>query len=180
MRITGGRWRGRRLQVPATGLRPSTDMLRQALFNLLGSMSDCTFLDLYAGSGAVGLEAASRAARVVWLVECGRRACQAIQKNVTLLQADCVITRRRVVSFIDHFQADPFDFIFLDPPYNSEQEKAALEKRNLAGLLLPGGRLVMELSRKEREPDFQDLVRTDRRHYGDSCLLLYQRPGQIE
>ncbi len=122
VRIIAGQWRGRKLRVlNKPGLRPTPDRVRETLFNWLAlplSRSYC--LDLFAGSGALGLEAASRGAQQVLLVEKDRDVVHNLQHQLTQLTADNVkIIRADVVKFLDRTPSDAFNIIFLDPPFNS-------------------------------------------------------------
>ena len=122
LRIIAGRWRGRKIKfVDQDDLRPTPDRVRETLFNWLQSdVPDAVCLDLYAGSGALGFEAASRGARQVTLVDSSKQACQVIEKNITNLQS----TDMRVVvsDALDYLESSEtkFDVVFLDPPYKSD------------------------------------------------------------
>jgi len=119
IRIIGGRWRGRLISVPVLpGLRPTPDRLRETVFNWLHSrIEGCRCLDLFAGSGALGLEAASRGAGEVILVERDRRAAAAIARSVEALEADNVrLVRADAITLLDQ-PSLPFDLVFLDPPF---------------------------------------------------------------
>ncbi len=122
VRIIGGRWRRRLLEFPSTaGLRPTPDRVRETLFNWLGQTlegKDC--LDLFAGSGSLGFEAASRAARRVVMIEQDRAACAALRTNIGLLRADNVeLHCQDAFRFLGSDQRI-FDLVFLDPPYQQQ------------------------------------------------------------
>ena len=120
IRIIGGEWRGRLIRVPAVpGLRPTPDRVRETLFNWLGQdLSDLVCLDLFAGSGALGLEAASRGAGHVTLVEQDRRALSVLRINARLLGAERLeLVRADALQFLAANQRR-YDLIFLDPPYH--------------------------------------------------------------
>lgn len=137
VRIVGGRWRGHRLRFPSVpGLRPTPDLVRETLFNWLAmEIEGCRVLDLYAGSGAVGLEAASRGAREVWLVEKHPHASRALKESIEKLQAgDRVrLIRADVLRFLKKGTEGPFDIVFVDPPFGK-------------GLVVPTCRLLEEHS----------------------------------
>lgn len=147
IRIIAGQWRGRRLAVPAApGLRPTPDRVRETLFNWLAPrVPGARCLDLFAGSGALGLEAASRGAGEVVLVERSRPVVAALEAAVAALGAGTVV---RVVAgdALDWLAPGrgPFDLIFLDPPYAGGLLDPALAVIHRAGLLAPGGRLYLE------------------------------------
>lgn len=120
MRITCGRYKGKNLKMPK-GIRPTQEKVRQALFNILGDLEGLVFLELYAGSGAIGLEALSRGVRELTLVE-SHRDCQiAIKKNIQALQAkSCRVYPKDSIKVVKEFsqQKTRFDIIFMDPPYH--------------------------------------------------------------
>lgn len=124
IRIIAGRWRGRRLEFPAvSGLRPTGDRLRETLFNwLMPDLPGARCLDLFAGSGALGLEAASRHAGAVVLVEKDAQACRALQQHCSTLQANTVMVAHcDALTWLQTSQApgETFDIVFLDPPFDS-------------------------------------------------------------
>ncbi len=122
LRIIGGQWRSRRLPVlEQPGLRPTPDRVRETLFNWLqAEIAGARCLDLFAGSGALGFEAASRGATQVILVEQQPDACQILQGNIELLQADNIrLLSMDAMQFLQ-VPGQPFDVVFLDPPYASQ------------------------------------------------------------
>ena len=175
MRIIAGRLKGRRLDAPTgPAVRPTSDGLRETLFNVLPSVEQARVLDAFAGTGAVGLEALSRGAAHVTFVERDRRALAALQTNVTHCGAEdaCAIIRD------DFGRAGPiargaFDLVFLDPPYEGVDLEAAVER---AGpLVAPGGRLVLEHSRRRASPEHAGSLRRSRVLVaGDSALSFYE------
>ena len=185
MRITGGLLRGRILEVPGGGLRPTQDKVRAALFSMLGAgVVEARVLDLFAGSGAMGLEAWSRGAESVCWVESDRRVFSVLQKNVRELCADpgrpvrCVCSE--VFSFLRrHEPPAPFMLVLADPPYDREGQYRWLEKTLPAleshSMLAPGGWLGFEQSAGEPviERPGWSLLRD--RTYGSTRLLLYRR-----
>ena len=121
VRIIGGQWRRRILRFPdSEGLRPTPDRVRETLFNWLGQELDGQYcLDLFAGSGALGFEAASRGAAKVVMVETGGRVLASLNDNAELLKAGAVLEIKRVdaLQYLNSTQAK-FDLVFLDPPYH--------------------------------------------------------------
>jgi 16S rRNA (guanine966-N2)-methyltransferase len=147
VRIIGGMWRRRVLHFPdAEGLRPTPDRVRETLFNWLGQdLSDLSCLDLFAGSGALGFEAASRGASRVAMVECSPAAAAALRANARALGAAgrVEIIETDAVKFASaRSKARPFDLVFLDPPYN----RGWLGRLSpmLAGVLAGDGALYVE------------------------------------
>ena len=148
VRIIGGRWRGRKLPFPdAPGLRPTPDRVRETLFNWLAPViegSRC--LDLFAGSGALGLEAASRGAAEVMLVEREARLAKALREHVERLKAGHVqIAQADALQFL-HGTPRPFDVVLLDPPFGEDLLPAVLARLD-AGWLAPAAYLYMEAER---------------------------------
>jgi 16S rRNA (guanine966-N2)-methyltransferase len=181
MRIIAGSHRGRPIRAPSgMRTRPTTDRVREALFSILGDLTDFQVIDCFAGSGAIGLEAVSRGASRAFFVESGREACTVIERNAASLglSSRCVVLRREVEkatgALLPHA---PFDLILADPPWPIAQE-AAPWVAELAGQCLAGnGRLV--LGHPTREPLSLDpelgfeLQQT--RHWGDSAMSFFER-----
>ena len=181
VRISGGVWRGRSLRSSGGGaeLRPTQDRVREALFSILGEMVvDCRFLDLFAGSGAVGLEAASRGARHVTWVECRSAALALLRQNVASLESRGQVVRERVASFLQRTarQGAAFDVAFADPPYIVGRNRPRVEELVARGqvVLAPGGLFVLEQDRAgaAKTGSCRDLV--DRRRYGDTVLSFFR------
>jgi 16S rRNA (guanine966-N2)-methyltransferase len=126
MRVIAGEFRSRRLKsIPGDATRPTPDRLREALFNILAPrIAGATFLDAYAGTGAVGIEALSRGARYAWFLEKNRAALEAIRENLASLQVErrASVVAGPVLLTLDGYTAD---IVFLDPPYALEREYAA-------------------------------------------------------
>lgn len=154
LRIIGGSWRGRKLNFPdVEGLRPTGDRVRETLFNWLQPVlggSRC--LDCFAGSGALGFEAASRGADEVVMVEADRQAFSALRQNKTLLTAtQCELFEGRVEQFLQS-QQDPFDVVFLDPPYQSDLWSETARTLTEKALLRDGARIYIEYPRRQDQP----------------------------
>jgi len=144
VRIVGGRWRSRLIDVPARpDLRPTPDRVRETLFNWLGQRLDgCACLDLYAGSGALGFEAASRGAARVVMVEADRAVLAALRRSRERLQAEQVaIVGGDALEYLVRL-GERFDVVFLDPPFRQNALPALLAK--LPPRLLPGARVYLE------------------------------------
>ena len=178
-RIIGGSAGGRRIQAPrGVGTRPTTDRVREALFSAIeswcGSLTGLRFLDLYAGSGAVGLEAWSRGAGVVTLVEQDRRVGTVIAGNARELgfaKADVVVAP--VATTLRRPPSAPYDVVFLDPPYAHDDGHVADDLAALAtqGWVVPGGLVVVERSARSPEPAWPGGWEEPRqRSYGETAL----------
>ena len=155
LRIIGGRWRGRKLAFPDTeGLRPTGDRVRETLFNWLQPVLGCSrCLDCFAGSGALGLEAASRGAESVVMVELDRQAAGALQQNMDLLQAEqCQLNQEPVERYLQSAQSG-FDVVFLDPPYQLNLWSPVAFLLSERGLLNEGARIYIEYPRRQPQPD---------------------------
>ncbi len=179
LRLAGGALKGRRLAV-ASGVRPTGSRLREALFSIWQArLKGCRFLDLFAGSGAVGLEAISRGAGRVVFAEAAPRTFEVLQKSVRAHAPERTrVLRARLPAGIDRLPDEPFDLIFADPPYAFSQHGALL--RQVATRLAAGGEMAIEHSFRLRiaEPA-APWRRREKRCYGDSCLSFFvlDRPG---
>lgn len=178
-RIIGGTAGGRRLLTPrGVHTRPTSDRVREALFSAVeswcGSLRGLRFLDLYAGSGAVGLEAWSRGAGVVTLVEQDRRTAAMITTNARTLGFSRADVRVGAVAGALHRQpAAPYDIAFLDPPYPLSEEDVTADLSALVehDWLVPGALLVVERSLRTGEPTWPEgVVDMRSRRYGETVL----------
>jgi 16S rRNA (guanine966-N2)-methyltransferase len=178
-RIIGGLAGGRRITTPrGASTRPTSDRVREALFSAVeswcGSLHGLRFLDLYAGSGAVGLEAWSRGAGVVTLVEQDRRTAALISDNARSLGfTKANVVANPVASTLRRPPAAPYDVVFLDPPYPLEDAAVADDLRSLAGhaWLVPGALVVVERSVRSDEPKWPDgFTGTREKRYGETVL----------
>jgi len=177
-RIIAGSHGGRRLVTPAgSGTRPTSDRVREALFNSIESTLDldgARVADLYAGSGAVGLEAASRGASYVLLVEADQKAARAARANIAALGAGAVVDLR--VAKVEQVVAAPpparFDLVFADPPYPTpEADVAAVLKALARGWLEPEALVVVERATRGPAPDWPPEITAQRgRRYGETTL----------
>ena len=148
LRIIGGAWRSRRIRFPAAAqLRPTPDRVRETLFNWLGPwIEGRRVLDLFAGSGALGLEALSRGAAGAVFVEQSRGAAAALRENAAMLGASGAgVVCGDALGFLDRTR-DTFDLAFVDPPYSSGLAQPALDRLVSRGLLREGGRIYVEYS----------------------------------
>lgn len=170
-RILAGRWKGRRLNVPR-GARPTSSRAREALFAILqDAIRGSRFLDLFAGSGAMGLEALSRGASSATFVENDSRA---LERNLAMVGAgpeefDVLRDDARAAVSSLAARGETFDLVFVDPPYSLE---AALSKR-AAALLAPAGTLVVQTDSDASAPGFLDLFLRERRHYGRNVFWFF-------
>jgi 16S rRNA (guanine966-N2)-methyltransferase len=178
VRIVAGRWGGRRLTTPrGTAVRPTADRVREALFSILGgAVEGARVLDLFAGSGALAIEALSRGAASALLVERDPRAVAVIRANLEALglaapEATVVAGPARTALRSASGRGDTYDLIFLDPPYRSAPELGRDLSAALEPLLSSGGRVVSESDR--RAPLALDLPLTHERRYGDTLIRIH-------
>ncbi len=177
MRIIAGQLKGRRLTSPDwPGLRPTSDKLRETLFNVLGpAVAGARVLDGYSGTGAVGIEALSRGAAHVTFVDNDRRAADLVQANLL----HCGVKERYAIIRVDfagaaaRLKQDRFDIIFLDPPYGPGEMASALAAA--AGIAASDTRVVIEHARRDEPPPEAGALRLTRSlPSGDSGLAFYR------
>jgi len=182
VRVIAGKFRSRRLKGPGPlGLRPTSDRLRETLFNILGpAVEDSLFVDLYAGTGAIGIEAISRGARQVISVESAPQAVRLIRHNlstlgivsgVELIEADALAGLRKIAD--RHLVAD---FFFLDPPYERTEEPVrVLAFLDQSHLVAPQGMVIVEHARRTELPERLDRLECTRQvEQGDVTLSFYR------
>jgi len=178
MRITTGQYKGRQLRMPK-GIRPTQNKVRKALFDILGDIEGLSFLELFAGSGAVGFEAISRGVSELTLVEYNRDCLLAIKKNIASLKPKaCSLYPLEAERAIAAFFKDKrtFDIIFLDPPYYNDLAKKALQTLSAYDILAPNGLIVFQHFKKDNLPDtLGDLALFKQKAYGDTVLSFYRK-----
>ncbi len=182
MRVISGSAKGARLKSPRSHTRPTTGMVRGAMFSILQSAvgEGWQAIDLYAGSGALGIEALSRGASRVDFVERNARSCDVIRDNLKktglLPQASvycCSVNR--ALSFIDR----AYDVIFLDPPYSDASLGGVLDSLFASRLVSPESTVVVQHSTRQPLPQRYGLYAlTKSRRYGDTCLSFYRQEGE--
>ncbi len=175
MRIVAGEYRGRNL-VPFDGdkIRPTADKVRESLFNILNfKITDSTFLDLFCGTGAIGLEAMSRGAKRVVFNDISLESLNILKKNIEKIKAsgNYEIKNFDALTYIKN-SYEKFDFIYVDPPYKSERAKSVLDSVSI--LLNEDGRVIYE---SETPVDFEvlGLIKTDERKYGRAYLTFFKK-----
>jgi 16S rRNA (guanine966-N2)-methyltransferase len=178
MRVVAGKLRGRRLRaVPGSATRPTSDRVREALFSIVGDrVLHARVLDLFAGTGALAIEALSRGAAAAVLVEQAPQAVGVIRANLEALDLDGVATVRRTKAevYLRTQRDGPFDLVFLDPPYAiGVGVLAGLLARLERGALAPGALVALESSARAEPPPWPPGLRPDApRRYGDTALHL--------
>ena len=195
MRITGGTLARRNIKVPGKDVRPTTDMVREALFSIIAArLPDARVLDLFAGSGVIGLEACSRGAKKVCGVESERHVLKVLRTNIDTLKVDNykVIVGDVVSTLKRGFTGDHFDIIFADPPYWWEQEQVEQytgETRTGnsgeiprlikdSGCLASDGLLIVERAAKDKPTKCDGWELIDHRVYGGTGLAFHKISSQ--
>jgi 16S rRNA (guanine966-N2)-methyltransferase len=181
MRVTGGSDRGRKIRTPrSSGTRPTASRVREAIFNILGPPPEGPVLDLYAGTGAMGIEALSRGASRAVFVERDSRALSILSRNLRELgladRAAILGTNvRNALSRLDP-GTEPFAWVFIDPPYATSEAERALSLLAGSDALAPGAVIVIEHDKRRLPPEAAgDLKLMDRRFYGDTGISFYRR-----
>jgi 16S rRNA (guanine966-N2)-methyltransferase len=183
VRIVGGAAKGRRLTAPARGTRPTSDRAREALFNSLAAslrLDGARMLDLFAGTGAVGLEALSRGASEAVFVESKRAALDVLRRNITTVDLPGArIIARPVSTYLADAPQQPFDLVFADPPYDLDDMKVIgmLAQLSAPGWLAPDAFVVVERSARGGAPAWagDSITSVRERRYGDSVLWYGRR-----
>lgn len=161
------------------GIRPTQDKVRKAVFDILGDISGLAFLELFAGSGAVGLEALSRGASELTMVESNRDSILAIKRNIELLKAPaCNLYHLEAEKGVKLLFLDKkrFDIIFIDPPYHTDMAKKILQTLEGYDILAPHGLIIVQHSKAEILPANSlifDLIKEAK--YGDTWLSIFKK-----
>ena len=184
VRVIAGSAKGRRLKmVPGASTRPVMDRVKEALFSILGSgVEGSRFLDLFAGTGSVGIEALSRGAARVVFVENDRLALRTIRENLALtaLAERAQVIPADVFRYLSRPPAEAFEFIYIAPPqYQGLWAKTLQALDRQPGFLYPDGVAIAQIDPTEYvELDLKTLVRYDQRRYSKTMLCFYERPGE--
>lgn len=176
MRVIAGRSKGRRLNAPpGDSTRPMQDRVKEALFSSLGSVViGAEVLDLYAGTGSMGLEALSRGARRAVFVERDRTAVTFLRKNCEAVGLGGEVVPVDVSRFLAQ-RSDPFDLIFVDPPYADSDAEVGRIMAAVADRLRPGGLAVLHRKVGSGLSETESLVLVDERRYGSAQLWRFQK-----
>jgi 16S rRNA (guanine966-N2)-methyltransferase len=174
MRVVAGELRGRRLVAPpGSATRPTADRVREALFSILGDVSDLRVLDLYAGSGALGIEALSRGAAEAVFVDSSQAAVAAIRRNLADLGLAAVVQRRDALAYLAAAAGGkPYDLVFADPPYDSARRVGSQLAERLPSVIATGAVIVTESDKRSPlELPFPVLRERD---YGDTRIAVHR------
>jgi 16S rRNA (guanine966-N2)-methyltransferase len=175
MRVIAGSFGGRPLRAPSgREVRPTSDRVKEALFSMLGPLEGLAVLDLYAGSGALAIEALSRGAASAVCVDSAAPAIAAITENLQQVGAEARVLRRPARAFLAaaFSQHDLYDLVFLDPPYRLAGELGSELSEALPPVLAPDARVVVESDR--RLPLELELALLTERRYGDTLIRIHQ------
>ena len=181
MRVISGKCRGTKLYtLEGNDTRPTLDRVKESLFNIINfEINDCIFLDLFAGSGAIGIEAASRGAKRVFMCENNKEASKIVDKNIEKTKLNDIITLYNMdfEKCILYMLKDEFDIIYLDPPYKTDYAyiatKLLLEKK----LITDKSLIILETDNEqivEKQFEKLNLKEINKKKYGRACLLFYQ------
>ena len=181
LRITGGEARGRSIASPrGRDVRPTSSKIRQALFNILGNkIKGARFLDLFGGTGLMGIEALSRGAGELTTIELDRKFALAISESIKMLSFEADVIIGDVRERMGDLEGSKFDIIFADPPYKSPLAKSVLHLVDRYGLISEDGLLIIEHAKEtELTLDKLSLSLINQREYGQTCLSFFKREGE--
>jgi 16S rRNA (guanine966-N2)-methyltransferase len=174
VRVIAGTRRGAILTAPrGSGTRPTSDRVKESLFSILGDLEGLEVLDLFAGSGALAIEALSRGALSATLVESSPSAIGVIRRNLESLKLTAEVRRGRALDFLESARpgARQYDLVFLDPPYRHASSLGPSLSTGLAAVLKPSARVITESDR--RAPLELDMAVVDERRYGDILIRIH-------
>ena len=187
LRVIGGKVRGRRLKsVPGDTTRPITDRVKEALFNIIGpdltSGDGASFLDLFAGTGAVGIEALSRGAKFVRFIDINRQAVETVKENLksTGFTSEAEVLRMDALAYLEHPADRRFDYIYVAPPqYKDIWKKAMLAIEAHQEWLSEDAWVIVQIHPVEYEAlSLRNLVEFDQRKYGSTVVVFYEVAGE--
>ena len=181
MRVISGKFRGTKLYtLEGLETRPTLDRVKESLFNIINfDIQGCTFLDLFAGSGAIGIEAASRGAQKVVMCEYSKKAVDVINKNLekTRLKDEITLYNMDYENCIKNKLKDKFDIIYIDPPYKTDYAYKSIQLIMEKGLIDKNTLIILETDIEqivEKQLEKLDLEEINKKKYGRACLLFYK------
>jgi len=184
MRIISGKFKGRHLaSFKANHIRPTMDRVKETLFNKWMHYTDgARVLDLFAGTGSLGLEALSRGASHVTFVEKNSKSIQIIKENIELLKIstnECSIVSKDVLSFLKSYKGDAFDLVLIDPPFTEKMAHEVMEALRDSQVFNQGTLIAIEAIKQERiDLEYGDLTCYDKQDYGDKSLSLFCKKAE--
>lgn len=186
MRIISGRFKGHHLTAfKANHIRPTTDRVKETLFNkLMFDMEGARVLDLFCGTGNLGLEAISRGAKHVTFVDAHKQSLLITRDNIAKLKVDkseYSILQKDVIAYLKTYEGEPFDIIFADPPFTQKMAHEVMEAAAVSAAFGDATLMTIESERKERmEENYPPLVRYDVREFGDKILSFFNKSKEIQ
>ncbi|MEK6556654.1 MAG: 16S rRNA (guanine(966)-N(2))-methyltransferase RsmD [Bdellovibrionota bacterium] len=179
MRIISGKLKGRRLKsFKADHIRPTTDRVKETLFNILMSdVPDARVLDLFSGTGNLAIEAWSRGAKYVEAVELNKKSIFIIRDNLKELgiEKEIKIVASDVFKYVKSYKGEPFDLVFVDPPFTEKIAHSSMEAIALSRVCRPGGVVIIESSAQERiDDEYKSFKLLDRREFGDKSASIFR------
>ena len=175
LRVTGGKYCGAHLHCPPK-IRPTSGRIKEYIFSQVGEKAlEARVLDLFAGSGALGIEALSRGASEAVFVDLSRHSFETVRKNLAKLKIKAKAVRREAFKFINGYDGAPFDIILIDPPYDKVKPLFLLRAVEESKLLAPEGLLVMEMDGRAPAPDAETLTLISFKKMGDTAVGMWER-----
>ncbi|KPL07582.1 hypothetical protein AMJ86_04000 [bacterium SM23_57] len=179
MKITGGQWKGRNIKVPR-GIRPTTSRSKEVLFALIHDwIPESTVIDLFCGSGALGIEALSRGADHVFFIDRSHRSTQAVNDNIEMMEIFefCTVIPGDAFTMIRKLSSHghQVDLILADPPYGTQLTQKIVRTVSQSGILTPGGKLVLEFRKGEALADQSNLTLLKSRLIGETGLAIWEQ-----
>jgi 16S rRNA (guanine966-N2)-methyltransferase len=181
MRIISGKYKGLQLvSFKADHVRPTTDRVKETQFNkLIGYTEGARVLDLFCGTGNLGLEALSRGAKEVYFVDLSKKSLQITRENIEKLKVprnECRIINEDVLDYLKEYKGDAFDLIFIDPPFTKKMAHEVMQGIAKSAVFAQGTIITIESERRERMEDHYDpLARYDVREFGDKVLSFFSK-----
>lgn len=180
MRIISGKYKGQYLvNFKADHIRPTTDRVKESMFNILmGQIENAKVLDLFSGTGNLGIEALSRGAQKVTFVELSKKSIQILKENIIKLKVTepHEIINKNVIQFLKSYSSDPYDIIFADPPFTEEMGHEVVQAVDISKVMGRHTVLLIESARREKMDDeYSTLIRYDKREFGDKVLSFYRK-----
>ena len=175
MRITGGKYCRRNVACPPGVIRPAMDRMRESLFSILGDLSGLSFLDLFSGSGCVAIEAASRGASPIHLVEMDRGKKETIEKNLSFVEEEKHLFMMDVMRYV-LTSSYKYDIIYADPPFNMEGKVELAKKIASRKMLKEHGLFIIHYPEEEKKlwpNEIEGFIFKDERKYGRSMVRFY-------
>jgi len=177
LRVTGGTYRGMLLHCPKN-IRPSAGRIKEYIFSQVGEFTPgARVLDLFAGSGALGIEALSRRAEEAVFVDKSYHSILSIKKNLQKVGIESNVIKADAIRFIAAYKSEPFDLVFLDPPYNDYDPHTILEAVEKSKILQKGAHIVFEMTAGVPCPETKKILSNSFRTLGDTSIGIWFLPG---